>query len=372
MFGFVWVVVKEVDHKKHHSHVCCADKINSSLQLKTSFLITMSTMEGYPNAIFVGIVPEKYNCPVCLNIMKEPHQCKNGHNYCLSCITTALEVNRECPTCKTYLDLDRLSRNLMVRDDINELATKCVNGSCDWTGRLEAHQTHLDKCEHQEIDCPLFLLRCCGEGCTGKHLRDVAKSHIRKQASNQKQAEETIKLMAIKLKRQAMEIGMYQRMIKNEFVPENPEKRNFGTLKYYFGGNLKENTYIGGWSNEANGAHGFGVTRYNSSKTVHTGNYVNGKKHGFGVYETETYSYTGMFFENAITGKGTRKCFKSGDTFVGNFVNGVKQGKGLLTNSVAGRDMSWIGNWVDGRIHGDVQHTNPHGVVIQQHYVNGV
>jgi hypothetical protein len=145
-----------------------------------------SLLAGFPSGWFCE-APESYKCGICMDILNNPHQCKNGHCFCLTCFTTSLEINRECPTCKTYVDVDRLSKSLLVRDAIHVLLTKChiqdVEGTtsevCDWTGHLEKRSVHLNSCGFQLVKCPVSSFVGSCKNCTGNVLKKDLDAHVK-------------------------------------------------------------------------------------------------------------------------------------------------------------------------------------------------
>lgn len=53
----------------------------------------------------VEAVPTLLPCPVCMNssIGRHPVVTRCGHVFCRNCINAALQVKKECPTCRTRL-----------------------------------------------------------------------------------------------------------------------------------------------------------------------------------------------------------------------------------------------------------------------------
>lgn len=114
---------------------------------------------------------------------------------------------------------------------------------------------------------------------------------------------------------------------------------------------LFDGKYYGEMKN--NERHGQGVMKYTDGYE-YIGRWENDRKNGFGIMnfgETSHYSiddafitepkiYIGEFKEDGITGKGKLK-YTNGFTYIGNFVNGRKNGYGLYYN----KNIHYIGNW---------------------------
>ena len=114
---------------------------------------------GFPIGLFVDTPPVDLLCGFCKNILNNPHQCKNGHLFCLQCLQTCTE----CPTCKISLNHSELGASLLAQERIETLSMKCrckVMGSpdstCSWTGLLKELTTR---------ECPFELRMCPNVGC---------------------------------------------------------------------------------------------------------------------------------------------------------------------------------------------------------------
>ena len=75
--------------------------------------------------------------------------------------------------------------------------------------------------------------------------------------------------------------------------------------------------------------HGRGKYVYPNKAFSYEGEYLHGKKHGFGRFEIKGHSYyEGEFSEDEVTGKGLQ-VYENGSTYEGDFVLGEKHGKGI-------------------------------------------
>lgn len=55
-------------------------------------------------------LPEALSCPVCLNALLDPVQCRNGHLQCRSCAAVCLAKEPVCPSCRVAMPPDDLTR----------------------------------------------------------------------------------------------------------------------------------------------------------------------------------------------------------------------------------------------------------------------
>ncbi|KAF2075122.1 hypothetical protein CYY_003557 [Polysphondylium violaceum] len=68
---------------------------------------------------------KELQCGICLQLLNTPRQCQNGHLFDLSCITTSLKKNKQCPICRCSLSSKELSRSLFVEKHIRNLKVYC-------------------------------------------------------------------------------------------------------------------------------------------------------------------------------------------------------------------------------------------------------
>ena len=86
---------------------------------------------GYEENRFEIVVSQRFHCPICLLVLKDPVMCKNEHYYCSSCIKKHLENSAFCPTCLEHLSVETLKEaSRIVKNYLSEL-----NIRCDFYGR---------------------------------------------------------------------------------------------------------------------------------------------------------------------------------------------------------------------------------------------
>ncbi|CAB4064997.1 RFWD2 [Lepeophtheirus salmonis] len=50
---------------------------------------------------------DDFSCPVCFDILKEPHMTRCGHSFCYSCLNKSLKIKPRCPKCSFDLHPDK-------------------------------------------------------------------------------------------------------------------------------------------------------------------------------------------------------------------------------------------------------------------------
>ena len=131
------------------------------------------TFGGYEEERFEKKVDiTKFNCSVCLKVLKDPVQCPNEHYFCRSCIQRSLRDNKTCPVCKHTLTEETLTKlprivkemweNLMIRCDYE-------NHGCGELIKLEFLDRHVGSCGYSPT-------RCTNAGCA-----EVINQHEKEQ-----------------------------------------------------------------------------------------------------------------------------------------------------------------------------------------------
>ncbi len=123
-------------------------------------------------------------CPVCLQIIREPHQVTCcGKKYCQSCIQAVKIKNSSCPTCKTegFSNFPDIGHKLLLYG----LKVCCSHqkDGCEWTGELRQLDEHLntDPQPEKQLDgCPLTAINCDFHhvGCAVKLPRQDMPQHV--------------------------------------------------------------------------------------------------------------------------------------------------------------------------------------------------
>ncbi|XP_060566539.1 TNF receptor-associated factor 6-like [Ruditapes philippinarum] len=155
--------------------------------------------EGW-DLVFVPQRSEKYDCPICLLVLREPMQTECGHRFCRACILKWLrESEARCPVDNQSLDERQLFPDNFAKREILALTVKCPNHTkgCDQTTVLKHLQIHLENCvfsltpcpnecanillrgrlsEHLLNQCPKRMIKC--SLCQSEHVAEKQQEHL--------------------------------------------------------------------------------------------------------------------------------------------------------------------------------------------------
>ena len=119
--------------------------------------------QGYEDTRFEKTVDRHLHCPICLNVLRDPVQCRrNQHYFCTSCITKHLQENSQtCPTCMEELTVETLNRPARILTDL--LSTFKI--SCDYTERGCREIVVLGALKRHVAGCGLGPVMCSNDEC---------------------------------------------------------------------------------------------------------------------------------------------------------------------------------------------------------------
>ena len=116
---------------------------------------------GYEESRFEIVVSQRFHCPICFLVLKDPVMCKNEHYCCSSCIKKHLENSSFCPTCLEPLTVDTLKpAPRIVKDYISEL-----NIHCDFHPRGCHEMVQVGHLKRHVASCGFSPVQCSNDGC---------------------------------------------------------------------------------------------------------------------------------------------------------------------------------------------------------------
>ena len=128
---------------------------------------------------FIEELPQHVDidCPICLYILKDPHQVTCcGNNFCKTCIKRVRAGNGDCPMCKnnSYQSFPDKKCSRVI----SGLIVNCSNQKkgCQWKGALKDLFIHLNEGE-KEGECQYEEIKCRYDKCRRILLRSSIKHH---------------------------------------------------------------------------------------------------------------------------------------------------------------------------------------------------
>ncbi|KAK3102988.1 hypothetical protein FSP39_015546 [Pinctada imbricata] len=116
---------------------------------------------------------EKYDCPICLLVLRDPYQTQCGHRFCQRCIFRWLrDSDQRCPIDNAVLSESMLFPDNFAKREIMGLQVMCPNKKegCNHIETLKHLQHHLDSCPFKCEPCP--------NKCSHILLRKDLKQHL--------------------------------------------------------------------------------------------------------------------------------------------------------------------------------------------------
>ncbi len=124
-----------------------------------SFPETIDGLGGYPQEAFVdqnANALADFECPICIRVLRDPKQCKNGHVFCCRCIQQSLLKNDKCPLCNCFMDSDNfISVCVFMKDILEKKEMFCSVFSCKWKGPLHEFSQHFTLCYSSASCCSI-------------------------------------------------------------------------------------------------------------------------------------------------------------------------------------------------------------------------
>ena len=144
-------------------------------------MATPAKQQGGFDCEFIKHPPEDFqaNCPVCLLVLREPHQVSCcGYTFCRTCIERVQLKKGACPTCNkvefTVFQDKRLQRSLYAY----HVHCSHEKEGCQWSGELGELDKHLNvnpKPSEQLVGCEAVEIKC--HHCSGLFQRRYVNTH---------------------------------------------------------------------------------------------------------------------------------------------------------------------------------------------------
>ncbi|XP_062516053.1 TNF receptor-associated factor 4-like [Corticium candelabrum] len=135
----------------------------------------MARTGGY-DACFVESLSEQHTCPICYLALRNPKMTDCGHQFCETCLpspTSGKVRSVRCPTCRCWLEPDKIYPNNMVKREILGLKILCDEheAGCQWKGQLKDREEHMAEC--------VYITELCDNKCGRAVMRRDMKKHKR-------------------------------------------------------------------------------------------------------------------------------------------------------------------------------------------------
>jgi hypothetical protein len=121
-----------------------------------------------------GTISAKLICAVCEEPFLDPRTSSCRHRFCFECISSRLQNNSECPTCRAPITLDSLQTDTTLEEFLDELQVFCDNqiSGCSWTGARVDFSQHFTQCNF--FVCPA----AANKGCSWKGAKNAIAEHV--------------------------------------------------------------------------------------------------------------------------------------------------------------------------------------------------
>ncbi len=295
--------------------------------------------------LFVEKPAADYFCGVCYEVLNDPSQCKNGHLLCLVCFQESIRQNPRCPICLTEMTVDEISRNLFVRNSINCLLVKCRsimdehhhNDFCHWTGPLSERSSHVADCLYQvNTECPIKSANgSCLPGCLETYPYCEMIDHLTEYATFSKNKIIELDNIITQVRSAPYRIPNYS-YCGESLLGKRSGLGFMKTNRVEYLADKYEKVYVGSW--------------------------LNGMRHGYGIYTSELGRYVGEFFEDEMHGECLEYSTKDGNKCSGTFRHNVMHGYGKKTKGNS--KWSYKGEWANDQRHGKGTFTSACGTEV--------
>ena len=142
-------------------------------------LLEMDSLdEGYDEKRFQNGVDANFHCPICMNVLKDPMQCRRNEHFCTPRIKRNSEQNSQnCSMCAEALTVETLKEpSRIVMNCLSSLKITCDYASrgCRAEVELGVLKTHVGNCSFSPVACSI-------DGCS-MIINKEDKEHHEKEA----------------------------------------------------------------------------------------------------------------------------------------------------------------------------------------------
>ena len=121
---------------------------------------------------------EKFKCPICHGIVRDPRFCKNlkcGKPFCKACLDKYREINEQkgcsCSLCKSEEGFREIS--YIEKDSIDNIKLRCKHFGCWQFIKYSEYKNHLENCKHRVIHCK-------NKNCNAQGNKSFIEEHEKK------------------------------------------------------------------------------------------------------------------------------------------------------------------------------------------------
>lgn len=94
----------------------------------------------------ISCMSKFFECPICIDLLKDPVTIACGHNFCKDCLSDKIKA---CPICRMNIHNDYIAINYQLRDIILEL-TKSYENQNIMLNKSTNHSDSTSKLQRQE------------------------------------------------------------------------------------------------------------------------------------------------------------------------------------------------------------------------------
>ncbi|XP_048050532.1 E3 ubiquitin-protein ligase TRIM16-like [Megalobrama amblycephala] len=119
----------------------------------------------------ISVDQDEFNCPVCLDLLKDPVTIPCGHSYCMSCITDYWNQEDQkriyrCPLCKqTFTPRPVLCKNVVIAEMVEKLKKTRIQSAAPAVPHTGSGDDQCDSCTGRKQKAVKSCLECRSSYC---------------------------------------------------------------------------------------------------------------------------------------------------------------------------------------------------------------